>query len=76
MRVHFTTLVKHPKKVFQGLFPRAVGGMRSLPWVARCWVAVSFPVASCAGTLGGSRPHPSDVPATGCFHGRDPRAPP
>lgn len=76
MRMHFTTLVKHPKKVFQGPFPCAVGGMQSLPGVARCRVAVPFLMSSSVGTAGAPRPHPSDVPATGSFHGRDPRAPP
>ena len=39
MQMPFTTLVKHLKKVFQGLFCHAVGGMRSFPGVAWCWVA-------------------------------------
>lgn len=73
MWMHFTTLVKHPKKVFQGLFPHAMGGVWSLPGVAGCWMAVPFLMSSSVGTQV-ALPYPSDVPAMGSFHRRDPRA--
>lgn len=76
MQMHFTTLVKHTKKVFQGPFPCAMGDKWSLPGVVWCWVAVPFLMCSSVGTLGCSCPHSTDVPAISSFHGRDPQAPP
>lgn len=80
MRMHFTTLVKYPKKVFQGLVPHTAGGMRSLPGVARgCTVLGGWPL-SCGRFCGypGCLLTPSQqCPSHGLFPGRgDPRAPP
>lgn len=46
MQMLCTTLVKHPKIVFQGPFPCAVGGLWGYPGVVWCWVAVPFLMSS------------------------------
>lgn len=75
MWMHFATLVKHPKKVLQSV-SACREGYAELARGCAVLGPIPCPVAGCVGTLGGSCPHPSDVPATGCFHGRDPQAPP